>query len=89
MPPLAAAAGLATGFAPPPLRADVALDGSAAAAFRANLTGIAGDASDRIIYETDTGRLFYDSDGNGAAGRFLFATIANHATLANTEFVVI
>ena len=61
----------------------------AAAAFRANLTGIAGDASDRIIYETDTGRLFYDSDGNGAAGRFLFATIANHATLANTEFVVI
>jgi len=32
-------------------------------AFVANNTGTAADASDRIIYELDTGKLYYDHDG--------------------------
>ncbi|MFI0846808.1 hypothetical protein [Mesorhizobium sp. IMUNJ 23232] len=60
-----------------------------AAAFRANTTGLAGDASDRIIYETDTGELYYDADGSGAGGGILFAKIGIGLALTNADFVVI
>jgi serralysin len=60
----------------------------AASAFRANLTGLAGDASDRIIYETDLGRLFYDADGTGSAAGILFATITAGLALTNADFSV-
>jgi uncharacterized delta-60 repeat protein len=43
--------------------------------FRANLTGNAEFAADRIIYETDTGAIYYDSNGSSAGGSTLFATI--------------
>lgn len=33
--------------------------------FRANTTGLAGDADDRFVFETDTRILRYDQDGNG------------------------
>src|SRR5712671_6231917 len=33
------------------------------------------DADDRIVYDTTTGQLFYDPDGNGAAPAQLIATI--------------
>ncbi|MDQ6433935.1 calcium-binding protein [Mesorhizobium sp. LHD-90] len=59
-----------------------------AAAFRANTTGLAGDANDRIIYETDTGRLFYDPDGTGAAAGIHFATITAGLALTNADFSV-
>ncbi len=36
------------------------------AQFAANASGTAQDSSDRIIYETDTGKLFYDSNGSTA-----------------------
>jgi len=48
----------------------------AAAAFRANSTGLAGDASDRILYETDTGNLYFDRDGLGGAAGIRFAVLA-------------
>ncbi|WP_442583027.1 beta strand repeat-containing protein [Mesorhizobium sp. ASY16-5R] len=60
----------------------------AAAAFRANTTGAAGDASDRIIYETDTGKLFYDADGTGATAGIHFATLTVGLALNNADFVV-
>lgn len=60
-----------------------------AAAFRANATGLAGDASDRIIYETDTGRLFYDFNGNTAGGGVHFATLTGAPAITNGDFVVI
>jgi Ca2+-binding RTX toxin-like protein len=54
-----------------------------------NTTGLAADANDRIIYETDTGRLFYDSNGNAAGGSVHFATLAPNVALSNVDFQVI
>jgi Ca2+-binding RTX toxin-like protein len=56
--------------------------------FARNTTGNATDGNDRIIYETDTGRLYFDSDGTGAAARVHFATLATGLSLTNTDFFV-
>jgi Ca2+-binding RTX toxin-like protein len=62
----------------------------AADAFQANATGLAADASDRIVYETDTGKLFYDADGSGAGATGIqFATVTDGLALTNADFVVI
>lgn len=61
----------------------------APAAFAKNTTGTAGDSTDRIIYETDTGRLFYDSDGTGAIAGIHFATISTRPAISVADFVVI
>lgn len=47
------------------------------AAFHASTTGLAHDASDRFIYETDVDKLWYDANGNAAGGRILVADINN------------
>jgi Ca2+-binding RTX toxin-like protein len=57
--------------------------------FVANATGTAVDASDRILYETDTGRLFYDSNGSAAGGRIEFAQLSAGLALTNQDFFVI
>ncbi|WP_426954890.1 beta strand repeat-containing protein [Muricoccus radiodurans] len=57
--------------------------------FLANTTGIAADASDRFIYETDTGALFFDADGNGAGARVHIATLSGTPALAASDFTVI
>lgn len=58
-------------------------------AFAANTTGNAGDASDRIIYEKDTGKLFYDADGTGSAGKVQFALLAKGLALTQADFFII
>jgi Ca2+-binding RTX toxin-like protein len=60
----------------------------ASSAFRANTTGLAGDADDRIVYENDTGKLFYDADGTGATAGILFATLTAGLSLSSADFVV-
>ncbi len=60
-----------------------------ASAFVKNTTGLAADANDRIIYETDTGKLFYDSNGNAAGGSVHFATVSPNLALTNADFQVI
>jgi Ca2+-binding RTX toxin-like protein len=61
-----------------------------AAAFRQNTTGLAQDATDRIIHERDSGRLLFDRDGLGGAAAVHFATVtANLTTVGNTDFLVI
>ena len=57
-------------------------------AFAANLTGMASDSSDRIIYETDTGNLYFDSDGTGDAPRIQFATVSPNLALTAADFFV-
>ncbi|MBD0413673.1 S8 family serine peptidase [Oryzicola mucosus] len=66
-------------------------DGALASpAFRANTTGLAGDASDRIIYETDTGELYFDRDGNGTTyDPVLFAILSNKAAIGYQDFLVV
>jgi len=59
-----------------------------AAQFVANAAGAAVDASDRIIYETDTGKLFYDSNGNAAGGAVHFATVSANLALTSADFFV-
>jgi Ca2+-binding RTX toxin-like protein len=56
--------------------------------FKANTTGNA-DGNDHIIYETDTGKLFYDADSNGAGAKVLIATLDNKATLTFDDFIYI
>jgi VCBS repeat-containing protein len=61
----------------------------AAAKFWASATGLAHDADDRIIYETDTGKLFYDANGSTAGGATHFATLSANLALTSGHFVVI
>lgn len=58
------------------------------AAFRANDTGLAGDSTDRIIYEKDTGELYYDANGTGSGGGILFAKIGVGLSLTSADFLV-
>ncbi|MGF9763629.1 calcium-binding protein [Microvirga sp. 0TCS3.31] len=59
-----------------------------AAAFRSNLTGKAQDRSDRIIYEKDAGKLFYDADGTGGIASVHFATLTNKAAVSVKDFYI-
>jgi Ca2+-binding RTX toxin-like protein len=60
-----------------------------AAAFTANRGGQARAADDRLIYETDTGRLFFDADGDGDAARILIATLQGSPTLTAADFLLV
>ena len=61
----------------------------AASAFASNLTGMAADALDRILYESDTGRLYFDADGTEAGARVQFATLAANLSLTQADFLII
>jgi serralysin len=58
-----------------------------AAAFRIGTA--AGDADDRIIYNSSTGALFYDSNGNAAGGSVQIATLTSSLALTNNDFWII
>jgi Ca2+-binding RTX toxin-like protein len=45
--------------------------------FRANVGGIALDANDHILFDSATGNLYYDADGNGVGDQVQFATLAS------------
>ncbi len=57
-----------------------------AAAFRAGTA--AADASDRIVYDQASGKIFFDADGAGGAAAVLFATVDAGTVLTNTDFVI-
>jgi Ca2+-binding RTX toxin-like protein len=54
-------------------------------------TGV--DSSDRILYDTDTGNLYYDSNGSGSGGRVLIATVwsdaTHHPVLTAADFLIV
>ncbi|HEV2748677.1 MAG TPA: calcium-binding protein [Allosphingosinicella sp.] len=56
------------------------------AAFR--LGPAAADASDRIIYNSATGSIFFDRDGTGAAAQILFARVDPGTPLTNADFEI-
>ena len=59
------------------------------ARFASNASGAAGDASDRVVYDTTNGQLWYDADGNGAGAALLIATLDGAPPLAATDIEVI
>ncbi|HEV7660426.1 MAG TPA: VCBS domain-containing protein [Allosphingosinicella sp.] len=51
--------------------------------------GAAADASDRIVYNSATGELFYDADGLGGVAQVHFATLNAGLVLTASDFLVI
>lgn len=58
------------------------------AQFAANTSGVATQADDRIVYETDTGRLIYDSNGSAAGGATQFAHLLSAPAITAADLVV-
>ena len=56
--------------------------------FKASANGVAGDANDYLLYNTATGALFYDADGNGAGKSIQFATLTGAPTLTASRLSV-
>ena len=59
-----------------------------AAALTNNIPGISIDAQDRVICESDAGKLYFNRDGTGSAAKSNFATIGMNLALANADFFV-
>ena len=57
-------------------------------AFTSNNSGNATDTLDRIIYERDTGKLFFDRDGTGSAEKINFAVLDMQLKLTHADFFV-
>jgi trimeric autotransporter adhesin len=57
--------------------------------FVANASGTAQDSNDHIIYDTGTGKLFYDSNGDATGGATQFALLDAGLALSNTDFFII
>ncbi|WP_020654612.1 calcium-binding protein [Massilia niastensis] len=66
--------------------ANVAL---AAANFAANTAGKAVDSNDFIVYDTDSGALYYDADGNGAGLAVQFATLTGNPAISAADFFIV
>lgn len=60
-----------------------------AANFVANTAGTAMDANDFIVYDSDSGALYYDADGNGAGVAVKFAVLTGHPAITAADFYVI
>ena len=59
------------------------------ARFWSSASGTAHDVDDRVIYNTSTGELWYDADGNGAGARQLIATLQGTPSLSATDIAIV
>lgn len=51
--------------------------------------GVADDANDYILYDSNTGVLSYDADGNGAGAPVAFAQLSTGLSLSHFDFFVV
>ncbi|AZB57893.1 hemolysin (plasmid) [Cereibacter sphaeroides] len=58
-------------------------------AFHRNPSGAAQDASDRILYDTDSGFLSYDADGSGETAAVRFAQVSAGLSLTADDFYLV
>lgn len=56
--------------------------------FNASASGAAADDNDYILYNTTSGSLFYDADGNGQGVAIEFATLTNTPTISAKDFLL-
>jgi len=49
----------------------------------------AHDSSDRIVYNSANGALYYDADGSGAGAAVPFANLSTGLSLTYAQFTVI
>jgi Ca2+-binding RTX toxin-like protein len=47
------------------------------------------DASDRVVYDTSTGALYYDKNGSAAGGVTEIAVLTGHPTLFSSDFLIV
>ncbi len=57
--------------------------------FTSNTTGLATTAGQRVIYNSATGDLYYDTNGSAAGGSVLVAHLSANLALTNLDFFVI
>lgn len=57
--------------------------------FVANADGVATTADQRIIYETDTGKVYYDSDGSGDAEAVAFFRLSSLPMIEADDFLIV
>lgn len=70
--------------------AEVGADGPLAlGAFHRSAAGVAQDADDRIIYDTDSGALSYDADGDGQVAAIQYARLNANLNLSAADFAII
>jgi serralysin len=60
----------------------------AGSAFVKNTSGTAADRSDRVIYESDTGKVWYDRDGTGSASKVHVATLDEGLSVTHSDLFV-
>jgi Ca2+-binding RTX toxin-like protein len=63
--------------------------GAAITADQFRLGSVAGDSSDRFIYDSSTGGLFFDVDGNGGSGQLQLATLSARPGLTFNDIFVV
>lgn len=66
-----------------------ATGGISAGMFVNDTSGVAHDTNDFLIYDRDTGDLFYDSNGSGAGGQVLFAELDANLSLTYGDFLIV
>ena len=57
--------------------------------FVSNSGGVAGDANDFLLYDSDTGSLYYDADGSGTGVRILIATLTGAPPIGPTDILIV
>jgi Ca2+-binding RTX toxin-like protein len=60
--------------------------GNALEATELRLGTAAADANDFVIYDRDTGKLYYDANANGSGGQTLFAQVSIGTLLDTSDF---